>query len=143
MQNLPKLTLKVRTVIPINPADRHLLGMAWDRKINIEACLPFGLRSAPKIFSAVADALAWILLEHGASLLGNYVDDFVTMGPAGQGTCRTNLQIVLALCELLGVPLASEKSMDPCTCLDYIGFLLDTIAMEVRLPKEKLARLVQ
>ena len=140
---LAKIDIKsAYCIIPINPADRHLLGMAWDGKINIEACLPFGLRSAPKIFSAVADALAWIILEHGASLLGHYLDDFVTMGPAGQGTCRANLQIVLALCELLGVPLASEKSMGPCTCLDYIGFLLDTIAMEVRLPKEKLARLV-
>ena len=54
------------------------------------------------------------------------------MGPTGQGTCRTNLEIVVSLCELLGVPLASEKTMGPCTCLDYIGFLLDTIAMEVR-----------
>lgn len=129
-------------IIPINPVDRHLLGMAWDGKINIDACLPFGLRSAPKIFSAVADALSWIILQHGASILFHYLDDFATMGPAGQGTCEANLRILLALCELLGVPIASQKSRGPCTCLEYIGFVLDTIAMEVRLSQEKLARLV-
>ena len=42
--------------IPIHPDDRWLLGMMWDGALYIDAALPFGLRSAPKIFTAVADA---------------------------------------------------------------------------------------
>ena len=38
--------------IPVHPDDRHLLGMLWDNKLYIDTVLPFGLRSAPKIFNS-------------------------------------------------------------------------------------------
>ena len=47
--------------IPIHPDDRPLLAMGWNNKIFVDKYLPFGLRSAPIIFSAVADALQWII----------------------------------------------------------------------------------
>jgi hypothetical protein len=47
---------KAYRMIPVHPADRHLLGMQWDGQLILDAALPFGLRSAPKIFTAVADA---------------------------------------------------------------------------------------
>ena len=48
-------------MIPIHPQDQRLLGVQWRGEVFIDRMLPFGLRSAPKIFSAVADALQWIL----------------------------------------------------------------------------------
>ena len=44
-------------LIPVHLADRRWLGMRWDGKIYIDGMLPFGLRSAPKIFNSVADAV--------------------------------------------------------------------------------------
>ena len=52
-------------VIPVHPEDRMLLGMSWKGKVYVDATLPFGLRSAPKIFTAVADACEWILRQRG------------------------------------------------------------------------------
>ena len=49
--------------IPVHPADRPLLGMRWKGSIFFDTQLPFGLRSAPKIFSAVVDALQWSFLR--------------------------------------------------------------------------------
>ena len=46
--------------VPVHKDDRHLLGMKCKGAVCLDAALPFGLRSAPKIFSAVADALLWI-----------------------------------------------------------------------------------
>ena len=43
--------------IPVSPLDRHYLGMQWYGQVYVDGMLPFGLRSAPKIFNAVADAL--------------------------------------------------------------------------------------
>ena len=40
-----------------HPDDRHLLGMRWNDRVFVDAVLPFGLRSAPKIFNAIADAV--------------------------------------------------------------------------------------
>ena len=41
--------------IPIAPTDRHLLGFTWGEKVYVDKVLPFSLRSAPLIFSAIAD----------------------------------------------------------------------------------------
>jgi len=47
--------------IPVAPEDRCLLGMRWQGKVYVDKVLPFGLRSAPIIFTAVADALQFIM----------------------------------------------------------------------------------
>ena len=52
-------------IVPVHPQDRHLLGMMWDGKLYVDAALPFGLRSAPKIFTALADAIEWIAKSPG------------------------------------------------------------------------------
>ena len=44
-------------LIPVHPADRHLLGMKWNDNWFIDTCLPFGLRSSPKLFNILADLL--------------------------------------------------------------------------------------
>ena len=54
-------------MIPIHPQDKRLLGVQWRGEVFIDRMLPIGLRSAPKIFSAVADALQWILAVKGVS----------------------------------------------------------------------------
>ena len=47
-------------MLPIYPDDQNLLGVQWEGERYTDGALPFGLRSALKIFSAVADALQWI-----------------------------------------------------------------------------------
>ena len=44
-------------LIPVHPSDRPLLEMRWRDRLFLDKTLPCGLRSAPKIFNAVADAL--------------------------------------------------------------------------------------
>jgi len=44
-------------LIPVHPDDRHLLAMRWHNQVYIDSCLPFGLRSAPKLFNLMADLL--------------------------------------------------------------------------------------
>ena len=43
-------------VVPVHPDDRWLMGMLWEGSLFIDTALPFGLRSAHKIFTALADA---------------------------------------------------------------------------------------
>ena len=44
-------------IIPVHPANRLLLGMSWKGQIYIDTVLPFGLSSALRIFTAVADVV--------------------------------------------------------------------------------------
>ena len=127
--------------IPVHPCDRHLLGMAWGDKVFIDTTLPFGLRSSPKIFSAISDSLEWILFRAGMSSCLHYIDDFLTLGAADSEECAENLRLMLRTCAALGLPLALNKVDGPATCLEFLGIKFNTQSMTMRLPPRKLDRL--
>ena len=133
-------------MVPVHPEDRPLLAIQWAGQLYFDTRLPFGLRSAPKIFTAVADALQWMLEEQGVSWVAHYLDDYITMGPPGSDVCSHNLDTMLSTCARLGVPTAPGKCAGPASSMVFLGFELDTEALVVRLPRPKLEqtqRLVQ
>ena len=115
--------------------------MEWNKGIYIDTCLPFGLRSAPKLFNILADFLSWILDQKGAFPTIHYLDDFLTMGPAKSLTCHRNLEIMMEVLEQLGIPLALDKLEGPSHRLTFLGIILDTEQMQARLPEDKLSRI--
>ena len=52
-----------------------------EREILVDKVLPFGLRSAPMIFSSVADAVQWTVQRKSVEELFHYLDDYITLGP--------------------------------------------------------------
>ena len=71
---LGKIDLKsAYRILPIHPEDRQFLGISWEGRAYIDRCLPFGLRLAPKIFTAFADGLAWVLRAKGLQRLLHYL----------------------------------------------------------------------
>jgi len=128
-------------LLPVHPVDRHMLVMKWKQQLYIDNCLPFGLRSAPKLFNILADLLSWILEQQGVSPIMHYLDDFLTLAPPDSLTCQRNLDIIRSVCLHLGVPLAVEKVECPSTSLTFLGIVLDTVRMEARLPIDKLRRI--
>ena len=127
--------------VPVHIEDRPLLGMAWNGGVFINTVLPFGLRSAPKIFSALADALEWILLNRGVSFVIHYLDDFLTVGSPMIEQCKKNLELICAVCEELGIPLKLSKVEGPSTEIIFLGIVLNTVSLEIRLPVEKICHL--
>ena len=74
---LVKLDIKdAYRIVPVHPADYHLLGIRWEDETYNDRALAFSLRSAPKIFSAVADVNAWAFMQMGISYHLHYLDDF-------------------------------------------------------------------
>ena len=128
-------------LLPVHPADRHLLMMSWNNSVYIDMCIPFGLRSAPKLFNVAADLLQWIAEHNKVTPLLHCLDDFLTLGPPQSEVCHHNLATLKLLCHNLGVPLALEKVEGPTTCLPFLGIIIDTNRMEARLPDDKLARI--
>lgn len=126
------------SLIPVHPHDRPLLVMQWEGSIYVDPMLPFGLRSAPKIFNAVADALCWYLHQSGIPVIQHYLDDFIVVVPPNSDQCLRSLNHE---CQVLGVPIADHKLDGPTTCLTYLGIEMDTLAGLLRLPAAKLHRL--
>ena len=107
--------------------------------LYIDTVLSFGLRSAPKISSAIADAAEWITMHRGVSCPLHYLDDFLTMGRAGPRECSQNLDTSLIhTCQSLGLPLKWPKLEGPSTVLIFLGIVLDTERLELRVLEEKL-----
>ena len=94
-----------------------------------------------KIFSALADALAWILQANGVSYQLHYLDDFLLLGPPDQQTCAQALHRTIQVCQELGVPIAVHKTEGPAPVLPFLGILIDSIRMELSLPPEKVTRI--
>ena len=78
--------------IPVQPNDSHLLGFEWQGIIYMDRALPYGLRSAPKIFIAVADGLAWAMVCKGIEHFLHYLDGFFFCSLATSSACREALR---------------------------------------------------
>ena len=131
--------------VPVHPDDRYLLGMRWMGMIFIDLTLSFGGRSAPSIFTSVADVLAYIcskFLRH--SNLSHYLDDYllVSQGGVSYSVAKRDFDETMSCLEYLEVPIAEPKTIPPSLCLEYLGIILDTDRMEARLSQDKLSNLL-
>ena len=115
--------------------------MVWNGELFVDGALPFGLRSAPKLFSVVADGLLWIVSQHGVQHAIHYLDDILLLGPPASGECRRALATSLDLCGALGLPISTHKTEGPSTVINFLGIQIDTQEGVLRLPAEKLSRL--
>ena len=127
--------------VPVFAADRQYLGMQWEGQIFIDGVLPFGLRSAPLMFTALADALQWVIQQEGTKWIFHYIDDFITVGEPDSKECAQNMARMASIAKELGLPIEEKKTEGPSTCITFLGIELDTVAMEMRLPQNKLSQL--
>ena len=93
--------------------------MRWRGAFYIDLVLPFGLRSAPFIFDAVASAVHW-MLAHNYGILPLHLDDFLTMGPPASGVCQDHVDRAFALFSRLGLPLHPDTCEGPSTTLTFL-----------------------
>ena len=105
--------------------DRHLVQMAWDDSVYVDTCLPFGLRSAPKLFNVAANLFQWAVQQQRVT---NIFHDFLILGCPSSAECQNNLNIIKRTYDSLGVPLTAEKVEGPSTSLTFLGITIDMVS---------------
>ena len=90
---------------PSTSQDQLLQEIRWYGHFYIDTVLPFGLRSAAKIFNAVADALNWHMQRTGVEFVDHYLDDYIILGSPGTSQCQRSLDTVVRECRTLGIIL--------------------------------------
>ena len=90
----------------------------------------------------MADVLHWHLQKAGIPHIKHYLDDFIIIAPPRSSLCQHYLEILNRECCQLGVPIADHKRDGPTTCLTFLGIEIDTEAGQLRLPTDKLQRLL-
>ena len=128
--------------VPVHPSDWELLGMKWEGFYFFDMVLPFGLRSAPFLFDEFSSAVEWIIqTKLNIPKVIHILDDFFFATSPPRSKCMTALCQILHLFTDLNIPIAPGKTFPACTCLEFMGILLDSNKMEARLLVDKLARI--
>ena len=139
--SLVKADIKeVYRMVLIHPEDQHLLEIQWNNLVYVDRMLPFRLHSAPKIFSAIADATQWVLKNMGVTLSLHYLDNFILVAKSAAATNQQK-HLLVSQFKCLGIPLEPAKLEGPTTCLTFLGIEVDTVALQLRLPGPKLSEL--
>jgi hypothetical protein len=63
--------------------------------------------------------------------------NFFTAGPPESDKCQVYLNLIKEACARLGFPLKIEKIEGPTWVITFLGIILDSLRMEIRLPEDK------
>lgn len=122
--------------IPIHPDSRKLLGFIWDGITYEFQVLPFGLNSAPVIFTKVMKEVVKKWRLEGA-IVFIYIDDILILGRSSE-ECNEITKRVITDLEYLGFLIRKEKcQLIPSQNLTFLGIQLDFKEGVVSIPTEK------
>lgn len=122
--------------IPMAINQRKFLQFAFKDKLYQYTCLPFGLSSAPHIFTKVLKPIFASLRKQGHVILG-YLDDSLLIGES-ELECKENVRATTLLFERLGFVVHPKKSvLQPSKSISFLGFKLCSTDMSVRLLENK------
>ena len=129
--------------IGVRPSDWHLLGTTWvndsgQTDYYFDTVLPFGGRSSASLFNSFADGIEFIMKRNGASSVIHYLDDLFTAGEPDTTACQRNMTVMLDTCDALGVAVNPRKIVGPATVLEFLGIIIDSNLMELRISPERL-----
>ena len=103
-------------------------------------CLPFGLSSAPRLFTKVLKPFVGSIRNKGIRLV-IYLDDMAMIISSRQLSSQ-EAAIVVQILESLGFIINKEKSvLIPSQKIVFLGYVIDSVAITVSLPEEKLNKL--
>lgn len=129
-------------LIPIADSDKRFLRFKFDKKLFQFTCLPFGLTSAPYVFTKIIKPVISTLRRKGF-LSVVYLDDFLLLGRTRE-ECELNVSQTLDFLRNLGFIINKEKSrLSPAQCCKYLGFIFDSRRMSIVLPPEKKSKIEQ
>ena len=126
--------------IPIHLHHQQFLRFRVEGLCYQFTCLPFGLSCAPWTFIKVMKPLMTLLRSWGIRIIV-YIDNMLILAKTRQETSQ-HLEVLLFLLEALGFIVNWGKSyLDPAQELEFLGLLVDSQTLQLRLPGEKIKQI--
>lgn len=123
-------------LVPVHKDSKRYLRFLWEGKIFEFQCLPFGLCTAPWVFSKLMKPVAKRLRSRGW-LSVVYLDDWLLIGD-NFAQCKSNIEETASLLSSLGFIINENKSsLVPAQQCQFLGCILDSVEFQLRLPEEK------
>ena len=122
--------------VPIHPSSRKYLRFAFENRVYQFQLLPFGLNTAPQVFTRLGHTVTAYLHRQGISVIP-YLDDWLIHHPDGQVLLRHQAQLLNTL-DLVGFILNPKKSeLDLTQDLQFLGIHLRLDLGKALLPESK------
>lgn len=128
-------------LVPIHQSHKKYLRFRLDQLYEFN-CLPYGLSSAPYVFTKLLKPLLAFLRGQGHTMVA-YLDDLLCIGPTSKA-CKITVNAVVTNLERLGFVINQEKSnMVPKQICKFLGFEINTSSMTLQLPIEKINKILK
>ena len=119
--------------IPIHQSHHKYLRFRCQHKCYQFQCLPFGLSSAPWVFTKDPEASTSSPLGDGG------VTDILA---ESQEQARHHAESLVYLLQCLGFKVNQKKSvLIPAQVMEFLGFTVDTVQIELKLPVDKIKKI--
>ncbi|KAN0040727.1 hypothetical protein ACTA71_009065 [Dictyostelium dimigraforme] len=120
----------------VDPQFRDPFRFIWKGAHYRRKTMPFGLSTAPRIFTMLLRPVLRMLRDINVSVIA-YLDDLLIVTPTKE-ECLTNLKKTMDLLLKLGFKLNPEKSiLEPTQSITFLGLEIDSLSMKLLVPKEK------
>ena len=126
--------------VPIWQNHQKYLRFLWRDSLLEFACLPFGLASAPRVFTKLLKPVLSILRQRGIRLIV-YLDDILLMAPSVEQVLQ-HAASTLNLLEGLGFTVNYLKSvLVPSQQMEFLGSLVNSLDLSLSLPRDKIRKI--
>lgn len=123
--------------VPLHPAHKKFICFIWKGEIYMFNCMPFGLSPAPRIFTKILKPLFANFREQGGHGF-SYIDDSFIWGPSAL-ECKKSISYLEKGLQDLGFSINYKKSsLNPQQSMVFLGYIIDTVKMEVRPTRDKI-----
>ena len=126
--------------VAMHPSAFPYLCFFWEKTCYRYNTMPFGANMAPRAFTKIMRPIVAIRRSKGSRLVV-YLDDILIMSESPEAS-REETHALLDLLTRLGFLINWPKSsLVPAQTIEFLGFRLDSGAMTIALPKNKVASL--
>ena len=124
----------------MHPEFWKFLCFDWEKQRFYFRCMPFGLTSAPRIFTKVFKRVLIFLRKKGLKISA-WFDDIILVANS-ISLLLEQLHFTLLTLKSLGFIPNPEKSMlSPSQKIDHLGFIWDSVNFNISVPREKVIAL--
>ena len=109
----------------------------------VDKNLPFGSSISCNLFQRFSNGLKHIVEVISGRRINivNYLDDFLFLGESKQ-VCNSLIDEFMRVCNFVGVPVASDKTVRATTRIIFLGILLDGESEILSVPMDKRLRAI-
>lgn len=140
LTDLVKIDLKdAYFTVPVWKNHQKFLRFVWKETMYEFACLPFGLASAPRVFTKLMKPVVGLLRQLGIRLIV-YLDDMPIIAQS-RDIALQHASTALDLLQGLGFMINYLKSvLVPSTKMEFLGFVVDSLTLSLALPRDKIRK---